>query len=263
MDKVIGHIYQTTDYSKFKKLKGNRDPKTAKKIVNSINEVGYILDPILINEKSEIIDGQNRFEAVVSLGLPVLYIKQEGIGKNECQHLNINQSNWTTEQFIASYAEDDIKDYERLQSLVNDFKQKGFGLEGVVFMATPSMIPQAGGATYATTIKKGGFKMSEERYELTRARLTSAINLELVKFKDRYDMSARSFWGAVSYAFEHQEVDMKLLANKINSNPQEILSVARVAEQLRYFDQVYNKGVRAENKVFMSTDFQKRKYITK
>ena len=81
MDRVIGHIYETTDYSKFKKLKGNRDPKTAKKIVNSINEVGYVLDPILINEKDEIIDGQNRFEAVMQLGLPVVYVKQDGIGK--------------------------------------------------------------------------------------------------------------------------------------------------------------------------------------
>ena len=261
MDRVIGHIYETTDYSKFKKLKGNRDPKTAKKIVNSINEVGYVLDPILINEKDEIIDGQNRFEAVMQLGLPVVYVKQDGIGKRECQHLNINQSNWTTEQFIDSYAEDGIEDYVRLKALVDDFKKKGFGLEGVVFMATPSMIPQSGGATYSKKIKEGEYKLSEERYELTRSRLTSAINLELVKFRDRYEMSARSFWGAISYAYEHQGVDIKILASRMNATPQDIISVARVPEQLRYFDALYNKGVRAENKVFMSTDFQKRRFI--
>lgn len=84
-----------------------------------------------------------------------------------------------------------------------------------------------------------------------------------MKFKERYDMAGRSFWGAIAYAYEHREVDIETLANKLNNNPQEIISVPRVVEQLRYFDQVYNKGVRAENKVFMSTDFQKRKYINK
>lgn len=261
MDTAIGQIYQTTDYSKFKKLKGNRDPKTAKKIVNSINEVGFVLDPILVNEKMEIIDGQNRFEALMQLDLPVVYIQQEGIGKRECQHLNINQSNWTTEQFIDSYAEDDVEDYARLKLLLQDFKKKGFGLEGVIFMANPSMIPQAGGATYSKKVKEGKYSLSEDRYELTRSRLTSAIKLGFVDFMDRYEMGARSFWGAISYAYEHQEVDIKNLANKILSNPQEVISVTKVPEQLRCFDAVYNKGVRAESRVFMSTDFLKRKYI--
>lgn len=100
MDNVIGQIYQTTDYSKFKRLKGNRDVKNAKKIVDSINDVGYVLSPILVNEKMEVIDGQNRLDALVKLDMPVVYMMQEGIGRKECQALNINQTNWTTEQFI-------------------------------------------------------------------------------------------------------------------------------------------------------------------
>ena len=260
MDTVIGQIYQTTDYSKFKRLKGNRDVKNAKKIVNSINEVGYVLSPILLNEKMEVIDGQNRLDALKELGMPVIYIVQEGIGRKECQALNINQSNWTTEQFIHSYAECGSEPYERLSLLIHDFKKKGFGLEGILFIAVPSMIPRAGGATYAG-VKDGTFDLSEERYELARRRLTSAINMGLTQFKDRYDMNGRSFWGAIAYAYEHQEVDIKILAQRIIDNPHEIIAVSRVADQLRYFDDLYNKGRKAQNKVFMSTDFLKRKYI--
>lgn len=260
MDKVIGQIYQTTDYSKFKRLKGNRDVKNAKKIVDSINKVGYVLSPILVNEKMEVIDGQNRLDALSRLKLPVAYIMQEGIGRKECQALNINQSNWTTEQFVHSYAECGEEPYERLSLLLHDFKKKGFGLEGVVFMATPSMIPRAGGATYAG-IKEGTFELSEERYEITRRRLISAINLGLTQFKDRYEMNGRSFWGAIAYAYEHQEVDIKALASKIIESPHEIISVSRVSDQLRYFDDVYNKGKKAQNKVFMSTDFLKKRYL--
>lgn len=260
MDTVIGQIYQTTNYSQFKRLKGNRDVRNAKKIMDSINEVGYVLSPILVNESMEVIDGQNRLEALKSLGMPVAYIVQEGIGDKECKALNINQSNWTTEQFINSYAECGNESYERLQFLVANFKKKGFGLEGVVFMAVPGMIPRAGGATYAG-IKAGTFVLSEERYELTKLRLISAIDLGLTRFKDQYEMNGRSFWGAIAYAYEHQEVDIKQLVSKITDSPHEIISVSRVADQLRYFDDVYNKGKKPQHKVFMSTDFLKKRFI--
>ena len=61
-DKVI---YETTDYDMFKQLLGNRDPRQEKAVIDSINKVGYLFDPILCNENYEIIDGQNRLEAVV------------------------------------------------------------------------------------------------------------------------------------------------------------------------------------------------------
>ncbi len=260
MDKVIGQIYQTTDYEKFKRLSGNREVKNAKKIIDSINAVGYVLSPILVNERWEVIDGQNRLEALKKLELPVIYMMQEGIGRKECQALNINQSNWTTEQFIHSYAECGYESYQRLALLIHDFKKKGFGLEGILFIALPYMIPRAGGATYLG-VKDGTFKISEERYEIARRRLTSAINLGFTQFKDKYEMNGRSFWGAIGYAYEHQDVDIKVLAQRILENPHEIIPVSRVSDQLRYFDDVYNKGRKAQNKVFMSTDFLKKRYI--
>lgn len=263
MDKVYGNIYETTDYSKFKRLKGNRDPKTSKKIIKSIESVGYVLDPILVNDNWEIIDGQNRFEAIKALGLPVIYVQQANIGRKECQALNINQSNWNTENYITSFAEDEIEDYVRLKDLVCAYKNQGFGLEGIVFFAVPSLIPMSGSGTYSRIIKEGNFKLSEDRYELTKKRLTSAISLGLVKFKNNYNMANRTFWGAISYAYEHQEIEIIRLAQKIKENPLEIVSCSHVSEQLRYFDNVYNKGVKAANRVYMSTDLQKRLYLNK
>lgn len=260
MDKTIGKIYETNDYDKFKRLEGNRDVKNSKKIVQSISEVGYILSPILVNENYEVIDGQNRLDALEELGLPVFYIMQKGIGLKECMALNINQTNWNTEQFVASYALRGNESYIRLQSLIKDFKRKGFSLEGVLFMVEPRFIPKSGGANYAI-VKKGEFELSAERYELTRIRLQSAIDLGFTKFRDIYGMATRSYWGAIAYAYEHQEVEVKVLARKMFESPYEIVSVNNIIDQLRYLEDAYNKGRRAENKVFMSTDFQKRRYI--
>lgn len=60
MGKLIGKLYETKDYSKFKFLKGNRAIKEKRSLIESIEKSG-ILVPIDVNEKFEIIDGQTRF----------------------------------------------------------------------------------------------------------------------------------------------------------------------------------------------------------
>ena len=49
-------VKRTNNYEKFKRLKGNREvsPTRIRKIVESINRVGYITSPIIVNEKMEV-----------------------------------------------------------------------------------------------------------------------------------------------------------------------------------------------------------------
>lgn len=55
-------IKVTNNYEMFKILAGNRgvSPARVKKIKKSIEDVGYITSPILVNEKMEVIDGQRQ-----------------------------------------------------------------------------------------------------------------------------------------------------------------------------------------------------------
>lgn len=64
-DKVIAKVYQTTNYDKFCFLEDNRAVKQSrvKKIKDSIDDVGYLYQPVLVNEQYQIIDGQGRFNA--------------------------------------------------------------------------------------------------------------------------------------------------------------------------------------------------------
>ena len=259
MDKEVGKIYITSDYKKFKKLVGNRDVKGTKKIIKSINEVGYVMSPILVNEKYEVVDGQNRLEALREMNLPVMYIMQEGIGIEECRHLNIGQSNWNTKQFIVSYAEAGNESYIRLLELVNDFGKK-FSIEGVLCVAIPSLVTNTGGGPYKI-VREGEAFLSSEQYEVVRRRLTSMIALGFVDFKEKNNMSGRTYWAAVSYAYVHKEVDPAQLIKKMNEDPNAIVSCAKVVDQLRYFDDVYNRRKQAQNKVFMSSDIQKGAYL--
>ena len=96
MAEKITTVYRTNDYSQFNKLVGNRAVTRDRvmAIIESVNTVGYVLSPIVVNEKMEIIDGQGRAEAFEELGLPIDYVIAEGAGIAECIQLNIKQKNW-------------------------------------------------------------------------------------------------------------------------------------------------------------------------
>lgn len=116
-------VWKTRDYSVFKTLLGNRlvDESRVNKIMRSIEEVGYVPNPIIVNEKMEIIDGQGRVETLKRKGLPVYYIIAPGTGVNECISMNINQEQWHRIDYIRSYAERGDIHYQVLLQAIEEF----------------------------------------------------------------------------------------------------------------------------------------------
>lgn len=123
--KITGNTYQTTDYSLFTRLDGNREIKNARvnKIKKSIETNGYIFNPIVVNEKYEVIDGQGRLEALKELGLPVDYVVCQGAGLLECIALNASLTSWSIKDYIESYCEMGIEDYILFNDLIHRFPE--------------------------------------------------------------------------------------------------------------------------------------------
>lgn len=92
---VAYNVYVTKDYSIFKRLVGNRDIPESRisKIVESIQTIGWVHNPIIVNEKMEVIDGQGRLTALQRLKMPIEYIIAEGAGNKECIYMNMNMVN--------------------------------------------------------------------------------------------------------------------------------------------------------------------------
>ena len=257
MDKAVGFIYETNDYDKFKKLEGNRDAKGARKVIQSIETVGYITSPILVNEKYEVIDGQNRLEALKEMKLPVHYIVQEGIGLEECRSMNTGRSNWTITDYIYSYADGGNENYRRLTSLIREFGKR-FTVEGICAFALG--VGTIGGSRFNYMIKQGNIELPEKLYELTVARLKSAEELGFVDMCKENKMYARAWWSAIAYAYNHSDVSVKELSKKCKAQPLELVSYNRIIDQLTALDRIYNKR-RSSGRVFMATDFQRGMYL--
>lgn len=127
-DEIVGFIYETKDYSKFKRMPGNRDVCHAKDIIRSIERVGQLNCPINVNEKYEVADGQNRITAFEEMELPVRYYVTPGMGIEECQALNTGQKNWNDEDYVKSNAEKGVRAYIDLQMAKDKYKNLNYEL---------------------------------------------------------------------------------------------------------------------------------------
>jgi hypothetical protein len=103
--------------------KQNREVKT--KTVLSLKEsmvkFGFIPGrPVLITKEWVIVDGQHRFLAARDLGIEIEFEILEGDYLDKMIHLNSTQSNWTLEDYVNSYASQNIDCYRKLLK----FKEK-------------------------------------------------------------------------------------------------------------------------------------------
>lgn len=253
-------ILETTDYDIFNTLLGNRDKKSESKIIDSIQRVGYVISPLIVNEKMEIIDGQNRLAALKALDMPVHYIVQPGLGIEACRQLNIGQTNWTMEDYVYSYAEMGNTSYQRLASLLNDYK-KPLGLHGILAMSKPLMISEYG-CTADRRLSRGELELSSGAYQTAIKRISTAIELGYNSFQKEKKMNGKIFWAAASYIFQHRQVSASAVIDSMRKYQVMIPSCSRVSEQLKYIDEAINKDAkRGTEKVFLTADFQRRLYL--
>lgn len=116
-NKEVNKVYQTSNLSIFKQIDGNRVPNLQhiKRLVYSINKYGMKCNPILVNEKMEVIDGQHRLMAAQEAESFVYYIIVKGYTLSEVHTLNLNQKNWTKSDYMEGYANMGVESYLKLR----------------------------------------------------------------------------------------------------------------------------------------------------
>ena len=109
---IVGNIYVTTDYSKFKVITGNRmlNRRNLSKLLKSIDEELLVI-PIIVNEKMEVCDGQHRLECCRLLKKPVYFIIQEGYGLPQIQRCNSTSSTWVKADYLNMFMESGNENY--------------------------------------------------------------------------------------------------------------------------------------------------------
>lgn len=125
MSELTNVIQQTSDYDKFSFLSNNREynRKHVENLKKAFVENGNLtmVQPILVNENYEIIDGQHRFVAAQELGQPLFYTMVSGLGIENALSMNILHRSWTSEDYARSYALSGKKGYIDYLNLREEF----------------------------------------------------------------------------------------------------------------------------------------------
>lgn len=235
----VGSIYRTNNYKMFKTIDGNRTTEHSKIILKSIQKIGYVLNPILVNEKYEIIDGQGRFEALKKMEMPIDYYVVRGIGIAECRQMNIGQKNWGVSDFVNSYAEMKDENYMFLSAFA---KQTGWSYECIAYALT--------GNRSTKPIKDGTISFNAERYNelLSLAKVLAPYN--------NYPWSENRAKIALIFIFQNCQFDEKRMALTL----ERIKKLANLNSPASIIDEIqdtYNKQMPEEKRIYLHDAYSK------
>lgn len=239
-------VYVTKNYDVFKRLVGNRDIPEARisKIVNSIQAIGWVRNPIVVNEKMEVIDGQGRLTALQRLGMPVEYIIAEGAGSQECIYMNMNMINWKQPDFIKSYAEQGNENYQRLLSLMERYANGNLDIiSTAVYRVSKSKHRE---------IKQGILQLTEDQYRAAVPRLEYIKPLLDNLDSKKLPGSIVTLMQTLIYYYDYPEVDKERLAYSVEKYIYNATPWVLNTDCEREVENCYNYGLGLEKKIFIA-----------
>lgn len=245
-ESVAYNVYITKDYSIFKRLVGNRDIPESRisKIVESIQTIGWVHNPIIVNEKMEVIDGQGRLTALQRLGMPVEYIIAEGAGNKECIYMNMNMVNWKLPDFIKSYAEQGNANYQRLLALMEKYANGNLDIiSTAVYRISKSK---------HRDIKQGTLQLTQEQYEAAIPRLEYIKPLLDSLDANKLPGSLVTLMQTLIYYYDYPEVDKERLAYSVEKNIYNATPWVLNTDCEREVENAYNYGMKLEKKIFIA-----------
>ena len=234
----VNKVYVTHDLSIFRQIKGNRppNPKHVKRLCASIKSFGVLQSPIIVNERMEVVDGQHRLLAAMEMKSVLYYIIVTGYYLNEVQVLNLNQKNWTREDFLNGYADMGIESYVKLR----EFKRKNscFNLNSLIAMCSnvSSTSHFNRSAEYKT---KEVFNEGTWKGRDFKSAQLNADRLKMLKpYYDRY--ADGRFVHAMLSLFNNENFDFMEFMRKLELQPGKLEPCGTIEQYKLLVEDIYN-----------------------
>ena len=227
-------VHQTTDYSKFKNIGGNRTKNLShiNRLKQSMSE-NYLFTVILVNEKLEIIDGQHRFEVIQELKLPLYYVIQEGYSLNEVHILNQNAKNWTNEDYLEGYCDLGYDDYLKFKLFKKSYK--------LTVSNCLSLLISGGKENIAQIFKEGKLKIKD--YNLACSNIEKILSLP-----EYYEgVRRRTFINAMLKLLKNDNFSFDVFVSKLKRQPTALVDCVNIDRTIELIERIYNN--RNRNKV--------------
>lgn len=226
--------YATTDYKQFKFLIENR--QTARNHINKLKDAiqrnPEILEvqPILVNEDMEIIDGQHRFTAASELGLPIHYTVVKGLDINTAREMNVMQRRWGIDDYAYSYAKAGNVHYKAY----NEYRREYPGLS-----ATIIQVVLAGGESQNMSgdFRNGKFIIKREEDD------ANWVFEKLLKIRELtgYEIPlSKAFVSAFLQAINKDDFNTDEFLSNLQKKPDMFHRTSTVRDALRLIEDIFN-----------------------
>ena len=224
-------VLSTRNYEMFKLLLGNREVSESRKkrVRESIEAIGLLPIPIIINEKNEVIDGQARLDVFKGMGFPIYYQRVEGIGLKECIEMNKNSTAWNLQDFVSSYVAQGNKDYKILDQFTKKYHPK-VSFDTVTYALS--------GSTQAKhEVKTGKFKVDHECLNIADDQLNFIISC-----LDQTDLKGRrvAIEIALGWCYLNDRIDNGRLRKMFRSRLYRMPAYANTSGWIEGIEEAYN-----------------------
>lgn len=234
-------IKKTSEYEIFSFLGGNRQPNEVhlQRLIRAFKQK-YLISPISVNEKMEIIDGQHRFLAAQELGLPVYYFVVDGYGLNEVHILNTNNVVWKKQDYMDGYCDLGYPEYLKMRGFMEEFPTLGF--KACEILLTNNSGGASNTATFTAGATRGRIRSFEDGAlkipDISLSRKHAKQILEIGTIYDGYNRSV--FVAAMVQIFNHTEYEHSVFMKRLRANPSSLVHCANAVQYRDLVEDIYN-----------------------
>ena len=245
----MSEIIRTTDYYKFRQMVGNRSiSKRAENIKESIKRIGWVSNPIIVNQNMEIVDGQARFQALRELGMPIEYRMIPNLDIDDCRTLNKFNTDWKAIDFLDSFAAVGNHNYMRLKNLMETFGEHQLRL-----------VLRAAGRSYdKEEFQEGNMILTDRDFGLAFRRLST-----LSKFKPvlkRFGGRALVKYPAIFFIADRNDVDTDEMLRVLRICDPKDIYCDTALHFLESIQKVYNRNKMRKNRIYIAEDYKKERF---
>jgi len=233
--KEVNKVYKTSDLQIFKEINGNRptNPLHIKRLTESIKKNGMLQNPIIVNKKMEVIDGQHRLLSAIKSKSEIYYIINNNFTLKDVHTLNLNQKNWSKKDFMEGFSTMGILPYQKLKSFCE--LNKDYTL--------PICLAFCNNTTDSTHNRQGEnlevFEDGTWKGRDFKLAQNWANQIRLIKpYYQNYNQS--SFVGTMVSLFKNKDFDLNTFLHKLKLQPTALLDCRNRTQYKLLIEEIYN-----------------------
>lgn len=230
--KKVGEIFETKDYSIFKFREDNRPiiPNHVKKLAKRMSERGWLPTSVVtINGSGDIIDGQNRVTAAMSVGCPIRYKVVKGAGSDEMTEMNTLQKNWSPFDHLHKFVVKGNKNYVVFNNFITDYPMYKYTEVAMFLNNSMSSVKR-------DTFESGEYVVKNEK----KAREWANNILELKPYFEKYYNKSIFVRAVIKIMSNKKEFVFEEFLHKVKLRPTKLVPCGTVEQYVELIEDIYN-----------------------